>query len=103
MMRGQALPSPEKYFSRTAPAYQYVPQRRNPRNTIGKKWGGRVHPSPPRGNAPGGDVNKSSAYFYLTPPADKVISRDCDYVSVCSSVRSLKWKLSTPTLIQTYM
>jgi len=33
-------------------AYQYAPQRLNPRNTLGKKWGGRVYPSLPRGNAP---------------------------------------------------
>jgi len=34
-------------------AYQYAPQRINPRNTLGKKWGGHDHPSPSRGNAPG--------------------------------------------------
>ena len=33
-------------------AYQYAPQRLNPRNTLGKKWGGRIHPSPPRGDTP---------------------------------------------------
>ena len=32
--------------------YQYAPQQLNPRSTLGKKWGVRVHPSPPRGNAP---------------------------------------------------
>ena len=27
-------------------AYQYAPQLLSPRNTPGKKWGGRVHPVP---------------------------------------------------------
>jgi len=31
-------------------------ERLNPRNTLGKKWGGHVHPSPARGNAPEGGM-----------------------------------------------
>ena len=50
-------------------ANQYAPQRLNPRNiTLGKKWGRRVHPSPPRGNAPALGACGPKKPFWCTRP-----------------------------------
>jgi len=49
------LPSRKVGSGIQSKVYQYALQRLNAKNTPGKKWGGRVHPSLPRGNALGSD------------------------------------------------
>jgi len=41
---GCPLPSVGKGLGIQSKVYQYAPQRLNPRNTLGKKWGGRSTP-----------------------------------------------------------